>query len=78
MARYFLHVRDGDQFEGYLDGADSGTAQEAVEEPISATRELIAATILAGDLVDGQVLEITDESGSVGVIVPFRSALKLE
>lgn len=78
MAGYFFHVRDGDQFDEDPEGAEFGTAQRAVEEAVLAARELIAAKALAGELIDGQVFEITDERGAVVELVPFRSALKLD
>lgn len=78
MARYYFHVRDGEQFEEDPEGAEFQTVDNAIREAFLAARELIAAKVLAGEVIGGQVFEIADDTGQVIEKVAFRSALRLD
>jgi hypothetical protein len=51
--------------------------ESAVEEAKSAARELLASKVLKGEIVDGDVFEITTSNGKVVEILPLRSVLRL-
>ena len=78
MPRFFLHVRDGDRLIEDPDGVDLPTLEAAREEALQAARDLVAARLRAGEVVDGQKFEIADESGAVKATVAFREVIRFE
>lgn len=78
MARYYFNVRDRENYEEDIVGADFGSVDVAIREANIAAREMVAAKVLAGEVIDGQVFEITDENGALVKCVPLRSVLLLE
>ncbi|GHC78715.1 DUF6894 family protein [Limoniibacter endophyticus] len=77
MPRYFFHIRDGDTLQYDLEGADAHTLDEAEQEARLAAREILAEKILAGDVIEGQSFEITNEHGTVLRTVKFLSEMRL-
>jgi len=54
------------------------TLDLAVEEVRHAARELLAHKILQGEVVDGQIFEITSEQGEVFDKIPLKSVVRFE
>lgn len=77
MPRFFFHIRDGDELIEDPDGSVLRDLEAARAEAIAGARAVLAAKVLAGQVIDGQKFEITDESGNVLELIPFRSALIL-
>ena len=78
MPRFFLNIRDGVDFIKDLEGTVLPNIEAACREALAAARDLLAEKVRAGDVVNGQSFEITDESGVVRARLPMRDALRLE
>jgi hypothetical protein len=77
MPRYFFHIRTGDAVIRDPDGSDLPNLDAAHAEARQAARDLLAALLKEGGVLDGQVFEISDEAGSVLERMPFRSVIRL-
>jgi len=77
MKRFFFHIRDGKTLLKDDEGTELPDMKAAHEYAVIAARELIAALVLNGDIIDGQVFEITDDSGAIKEFLPMKSALRL-
>ncbi|CAN7335176.1 DUF6894 family protein [Rhizobium sp. LjRoot254] len=77
MPRYFFHIRTDDVFIRDPDGSDLPDLDAARSEAGHSARDLLAALLREGEVLDGQVFEISDEAGTVLARVPFRSVLRL-
>jgi hypothetical protein len=69
MPRYFLHIRDEDDFSQDREGQELPDLEAARHEAISAARELIGERLLHGGAIDGRQIEITDETSTVLAVV---------
>lgn len=49
----------------------------ARKEAVRSAREILAARVLSGEVLNGQIFEIADESGDVVAIVSFRSTIAI-
>lgn len=78
MPRFYFHVRKGSDFEEDSDGAELPSAEAARGEALLAAREILAERLLRGEVIDGDVFEITTEDGDVVGTVPFKSVIKLD
>jgi DNA-directed RNA polymerase subunit E'/Rpb7 len=77
MPRYYFNYRIDGVLEQDPVGSDLPDDESAVEEAKSAARELLASKVLKGEIVDGDVFEITTSNGKVVEISPLRSVLRL-
>jgi hypothetical protein len=77
MMRLFLHVRTQSVLIEDLEGAIFVTFDEAWHEAIASARFVLGEQIKAGEVVQGQQIEIADEGGQTVATVPFRTILKL-
>ncbi|MGF9567775.1 hypothetical protein AAIH70_30260 [Neorhizobium sp. BT27B] len=77
MTRYYFNYRIGGLLEQDPDGSELPDDESALEEAKSAARELLAAKVLKGDIVDGDVFEITTSDGTIVETLPLRSVLTL-
>lgn len=78
MPIYFFNIRRGDELVVDHDGSDLANEDAALDEALSSAREIIARKVLANDLIDGEQFEIYNEAGERVLVVPFKSALRLE
>ncbi|WP_112502614.1 DUF6894 family protein [Rhizobium sp.] len=78
MPRYYFHLRDGDRLDRDPEGTELATLDLAVEEVQHAARELLARKILQGEVVDGQIFEISSEQGEILDKVPLKSVVRFE
>lgn len=78
MPLYFLNIRDGDDLIEDPDGSNLPNIEAACREAIATARDILASKVRAGEVLDGQVFEITDESGVVRATLPLRNALRLK
>ena len=77
MARYYLHIRDGEKLIRDTEGVALPSIVSAKGEAENAARENLVAKVRSGD-IDGQEFEIHDAWGKKMLNVPFRSVLRLE
>jgi hypothetical protein len=77
MPRYFFHIRGSDGLIRDPDGSDLPDLNAARIEAEKAARDLLANLLRAGEALDGQVFEISDEHGQLLESLPFRSVLRL-
>ncbi|MDQ0558665.1 hypothetical protein QO004_000440 [Rhizobium mesoamericanum] len=77
MTRYFFHIRDGDDLVEDTDGVELPDHASAREEAVRAAREMLAEKLLLGERIDGELFEVTDESGRVVETIPFKSVMKI-
>lgn len=75
VPRYYFHIRNHDGFDEDLEGTELPSFEAAREEAIAAAREILAERVLQGDLIDGDVFEITREDGVIIDRIPFRSTM---
>lgn len=77
MPRYFFHIRADDIFIRDPDGSDLPNLDAARAEAGHSARHLLADLLKEGEVLDGQVFEISDEAGTVLERLPFRNVLRL-
>lgn len=77
MPKYYFHIRDGDELEVDDTGAEFANLELAVSDAKLSAKEIIADLLMAGDVVDGQQFEISDNRGEIVATIPFRSVLRL-
>jgi hypothetical protein len=77
MPRYYFHIRTKDALIGDPDGSDLADLDAARAEAQQSARNLLAALLARGEVLDGQVFEICDADGRVIESIPFRSVLRL-
>ncbi|MGD9478427.1 DUF6894 family protein [Shinella sp. G-2] len=75
MPRYFFHIRDKDNLEIDPEGLEFPDLESAVIDARMAAKEMLAERLMAGEQLDGQRLEITDERGATLETITFRSVL---
>ncbi|MET0409581.1 MAG: hypothetical protein ABW006_14565 [Hyphomicrobium sp.] len=78
MPRYFFNYRINGVLEKDPEGSELPSDEAALEEAHSAARELLAAKVRAGELVDGDEFEVSTGDGIVVHTLPLRSVLKLD
>lgn len=72
MPLYFFHIRDGDTLIVDEEGRYCQDLETALAEGRKSALELAAEQVKAGQLVDGSVIEVTDQAGNVSVKIPLR------
>lgn len=77
MPRFYLHIRDNDRWIEDPEGSDLPNLEAARQEALAGARGILAEKLRAGEVLDGQTIEITDDAGMVQAVVPFRNALRL-
>jgi hypothetical protein len=75
MTQYFFHIRDGDILIEDPDGEEYQSVEAARSGAILSARDLLAARLKSGEILDGQTIEITTADGHVVAIVPFKDAI---
>ncbi|UVC12399.1 hypothetical protein IHQ71_30830 (plasmid) [Rhizobium sp. TH2] len=78
MPQFYFHIRDHDKLIPDLEGVEMPGARAALEEAKDAAREILAAQVRRGDVIDGHEFEVWDELGTKLFTVPFRSVLKFD
>lgn len=77
MPRFYFHIRSSDSFIRDPDGTDLPDLDAARSEAEKSARDLLAALLKDGAVVNGQVFEITDGEGNILERLPFRQVLRL-
>ncbi len=77
MPRYYFHIRLGPNLlpdDRGMELADLDTARSEAEY---GAREILAAKVKAGQVIDDEAIEIADEHGTVHHVLVIRSVLRL-
>ena len=77
MTKFYLHLRDGDQFTEDRAGGEYANLDAAVAEAEAGAREILAEMLKHGEPLDGQRIEIADTAGSVVKVVTFKDVFRL-
>ena len=77
MARFFLHLRDGTELMEDPDGSELPDLNAARAEAREAARDIMAGMVRAGELLDGQQIEIRDAAGALLEVVRLKDVLRL-
>jgi len=72
MPKFYLNLRNGDETIEDPDGCDSADLQGAIAEARAGARDILASMLRRGEALDGQSIEITDESGALLATVRFK------
>lgn len=78
MPRYFFHMLEQDERRPDPDGVELPDDEAAVDEATKAARDFIVEAIMTGNIVDGQIIEIVDQTGRQVQRLPLRSILRTE
>jgi hypothetical protein len=65
MTRFYFNVREGDALLTDTDGQEFSDLNQARDEAISLSREIMADRILHGGAIGDRTVEIADETGKV-------------
>jgi len=76
MPRFFINIRDGDRLIQDEEGSVLPDVEAACREAVLAARDILSSKLRAGEEVNGQVFEITDENNIVRATFPLRDVLK--
>ncbi|KQP60717.1 hypothetical protein ASG60_10070 [Methylobacterium sp. Leaf469] len=76
MPRFFINIRDGDCLIEDEEGSLLPDVEAACHEALLAARDILSSKLRAGEEVNGQVFEITDEDRVVRASFPLRDVLK--
>lgn len=71
MARYYFHIRTGDQLVEDDEGVDLPNVAAVQQEARNAAREMIAESVMGGEHIAAQRFEIVDENGDIVAVLPF-------
>lgn len=77
MPRYYFHIRCEDGLIRDPDGTELADLDAARSEAEQSARDLLANLLKNGKELDGQVFEISDDTGNVLETLPFRNVLRL-
>ncbi|MES5100179.1 hypothetical protein ABUK73_18295 [Agrobacterium sp. BA1120] len=75
--RYYFHVRRHQELQKDPEGAEFETLEAARDEAFQAAREILAERMVRGEVIDGEVFEITTEEGEIVTTVPFRATVRM-
>ncbi|MEB2846521.1 hypothetical protein GAO09_04855 [Rhizobiales bacterium RZME27] len=78
MPRYYFNYRIAGELETDHEGSELPDEESAVEEAKACAREILARKVLASELINGDVFEITTSAGKVVRTLPLRSVLNLK
>ena len=78
MPRFYMHIRDGEELIVDAEGCTFPDIDAASEEARVAIREMLAERIRQGEVIDGQAIEISDETGRTLMTIPFKDSIKLQ
>jgi len=77
MPRFYFHIRDGERLIKDPEGSELSDLESARAEALVGARELLAAKLKAGEVIDGQRFEIVDEGGNLLTVVPLKDVVRL-
>lgn len=76
MARYFLHIRDGNRRIADVEGQEYSLFEEARKEAVESARDLLAERLRSGKDVKDYAIELADETGSIVARIDLQNFSK--
>ncbi len=76
--RYYFHVRRHSELQKDPEGAEFETLEDACNEALCAAREILAERMIRGEVIDGEVFELTNEAGEIIRTIPFRETVRFD
>lgn len=77
MPRYYFHLRDADRLVEDELGMELSGPAEAKAFAEENARDVMAAKVKAGDILDGESIEVVDQVGEMVAVVALKSVLRL-
>ena len=77
MPRFYFHIRDEDTLIEDHEGSDLPDLEAARVEALKDARSILAEKVKHGQIIDGQRIEIVDDTGEVVAELPMRAAIRL-
>jgi len=78
MARFYLHIRDGESWLDDIDGIEAANLDLALEEAALSAREILAELVVEGRVIGDRSFEVFGEDGSLLAVLPFRQELRID
>jgi hypothetical protein len=78
MPRFYFHIVSEMDFLEDAEGVELVGEAEARDEAIDAAREILAERVRKGDVIDGHVFDVRDDTGTKVFTLPFRDVLRLK
>jgi hypothetical protein len=78
MARFYFHIRRGEELVTDEEGVDLPDVEAARREGLLAAREILAEMVLHNEVVDGEEFQIANDQGVLVATIPFRSVIREE
>ncbi|MEP7241279.1 MAG: hypothetical protein ABI697_10380 [Devosia sp.] len=75
MPRYFFHLRDGEDFVPDEEGSYFADLDGALEEARQSARDMLSEQLRAGEKLDGQSIEVSNDRGDLLERVTFKSVV---
>ncbi len=76
MTRYFFNLREGSEYTVDEFGVDLVTLDDVMAQATRCAREMIADSVLDGNLITGNIFEIIDEYGTTIANIRFRDLVR--
>ena len=76
--RYYFNIRNDSGLARDPEGADFDTLEAASDEAVQSAREILAERLVRGEIIDGDIFEITTEAGEVVNIIKFKDTLRFD
>jgi len=77
MARYFLHVKDRHGFTFDETGCELPSLAAVRRRALESARSLMCDDVSCGVLDLGGAIEVTDESGTIVMVLPFSECVEI-
>jgi hypothetical protein len=77
MPVYYLNIREHEQIAADQEGIDLPDLEAAKAEAQASAREILADALKSNTKVDGKVIEIADETGTIVGSVTLRDMLPI-
>ncbi len=77
MQRYYFHVRHHGPLVRDPEGTEFEPLELAYGEAVQAAREILAERLLRGEIIDGEIFEISLDSGEIVAKVPFKDTVRI-
>ena len=78
MPRFYFHIRRGVETVTDLEGVELPGPKAAFKEAQDAAREILAAKVRKGGVIDGDRFDVYDDLENLVFTVPFKSVLKFD
>jgi hypothetical protein len=78
MPKYYLHLVAGSERIADTVGSEFPDNKAALEEAYRAAREMVAESVLNGDVIQPESIEVVDERGTLIESVPLKAVFRIQ